>query len=243
MTKILAIDTASDLCSVSILTASQAGGDVQLSSLSEHAPRSHVQRVLPMVKTLLSTAGVSVAQLDVIAFGRGPGSFTGLRISAGITQGLAFGQDLPVLAVSNLEAQALDCFNKAPNAKACLSVVDARMNEVYWALYERDASNAIVRSGDERVDAPETLSDMEALSAVLSEPETCFIVGSGLVYAERLGALYALPKLEEAAEHPAELIAHIGLEHFMAGNTLEPEQAAPVYIRDNVAWKKLPGRE
>lgn len=234
MTAILAIDTSSEQCSVSLLLQ---GDRNEHFSLSEHAPRSHAQRLLPMVQDLLVQAGTSLEYVDALAFGRGPGSFTGLRIAAGFVQGLAFGQDLPVVPVSNLQSLALHVFLTDESAQRCLVLIDARMDEIYWAEFVRGADGAPELVGHERVDKP------EMIVSLLNTREPMSVIGSGLLYSERLAEIVTWPRVATLPEHPAQLIAQLAINAFAAGKAVKASEAAPVYVRDEVAWKKLPGRE
>src|SRR5690606_10081736 len=132
MTHILALDSATDACSVALYR------DGEVTSLFELAAKSHTQRLLPMVDELLQSADCTLKDLDAIAFGRGPGSFTGLRICLGIVQGLAFGANLPVIPVSTLAAMASGFWREPAQYSALplplLVALDARMDEIYWAV-------------------------------------------------------------------------------------------------------------
>ena len=123
--KLLAIDTAESACSAALLV------DGAVLSRMEQAVRGHSERILPMMQSLLSEAGYSLNDLDALAFGRGPGSFTGLRIAAGVIQGSALGAGLPVVPVSTLQTLAQGAF-RMHGARQVLSALDARMAEVYW---------------------------------------------------------------------------------------------------------------
>lgn len=232
MTAILAIDTSSELCSVSLIK-----GDHESFSLSEHAPRSHAQRLLPMVKELLTQSGLALADIDALAFGRGPGSFTGLRIASGFVQGLAFGLDLPVVPVSNLQALALHVFLNDAETQNCLVLIDARMDEIYWAEFSRGPDNLPELIGRERVDKPEMIAEL------FRDHSQMPVTGTGLVYLDRLTGIASWPKIENILEHPASLVAYLASYGFANGQTVDAKDAAPVYVRDEVAWKKLPGRE
>ncbi|MGB9109017.1 MAG: tRNA (adenosine(37)-N6)-threonylcarbamoyltransferase complex dimerization subunit type 1 TsaB, partial [Telluria sp.] len=130
---ILAIETSSELASCALFN-SDAGAAASPLSRETAGVRTHSQSVLPMVQELLREAGIKLADCDAIAFGAGPGSFTGVRTACGVAQGLAFGASLPVLPLVTLEAMAEAC--RARNgATEVLAVLDARMNEVYWAQY------------------------------------------------------------------------------------------------------------
>ena len=234
MTAILAIDTSSEQCSVSLV---QQNDKRAVLSLSEHAPRSHAQRLLPMVQELLAQSGLALSDIDALAFGRGPGSFTGLRIASGFVQGLAFGQDMPVVPVSNLQSLALHVFLSDDAAQNCLVLVDARMDEVYWAQFTRGKGAMPELLGKERVDKPEMVAELLQSHAQMP------VIGTGLAYSERLGGVAAWPRVEVEPEHPAHAIASLALLAFADGLAVDAKDAAPVYVRDEVAWKKLPGRE
>lgn len=124
-TRILAIDTATEACSVALWNNGEKH------ALFEICPREHTQRILPMVQQVLAESGVTLNQLDALAFGRGPGSFTGVRIGIGIAQGLAMGAELPMIGVSTLATMAQGAF-RVTGATQVLAAIDARMGEVYW---------------------------------------------------------------------------------------------------------------
>ncbi|HDP89812.1 MAG TPA: tRNA (adenosine(37)-N6)-threonylcarbamoyltransferase complex dimerization subunit type 1 TsaB, partial [Thioalkalivibrio sp.] len=148
--KILAIDTATDACSAALFL------DGEVTSRFELAPRRHTELILPMVGSLLEEAGLAVTDLDAVAFGRGPGAFTGLRIAAGVAQGLALGADLPVIPVSTLATMAQQVMDEA-GAEAVAAALDARMGEVYWGCYRRDAEGVAEPVGPETVCAPQAV--------------------------------------------------------------------------------------
>ncbi|ABC28654.1 inactive metal-dependent protease-like protein [Hahella chejuensis KCTC 2396] len=230
MAKILALDTSSDACSVALWN------DGELTELLETTPRAHAKRCLPMVDSLLGDSGLRVGQLDALAFGRGPGSFTGLRIAAGIVQGLAFGADLPVAPVSTLEAMAFAWFKRQECTGQVVCLLDARMNEVYWAGYER-SSDSVKEVYGEQVTPPE----MVAAPTLGQKPA---ILGSGLVYLERLpSSLVENASVQEPEWAPrAAAMAEMAVSMFEAGRVVSAIEAQPIYLRDEVAWKKLPGR-
>ena len=154
--------------------------------------RGHAERILPMVDDLLSEAGITLQDLDAIAFGRGPGSFTGVRLAVTVTQGLAFGADLGVVPISDLRAVAQRAFDSDATLTRALVCNDARMSEVYWACYERGGDGLARLEGEERVSKPSEVK-------LPAEWSTATAVGRGFIaYADALSAavpnvLAALP--------------------------------------------------
>jgi len=217
---LLALDTSTEFCSAALLR-----GEV-LTHREVHAVQRHSELILPMIEDLLAASGLELAQLDGIAFGAGPGSFTGLRIACGVAQGLAFGADLPVVPVGTLVALAQEA--GADQVIACL---DARMGEIYHAVYLRDGASW------KEIAAPAVGS---AQSAPVVEGSGWFGCGSGFAaYPDELAKRYAGQLAGVAAElHPhARSIARLALPVLEAGGGLPAEQAAPVYVRDKVALK------
>ena len=207
-----------------------------LLGLEEQAERQHTQRLLPMVKSLLAQADVQMSELSAIAYGRGPGSFTGIRIAAGVAQGLAFGLDCPVIPVSTLAAQALRAHLqlKQPKNSAYACSLDARMGEVYWGEYTIDDGHPEIAVAvvAERVCDPQQVQ-------VMSKSYTA--CGSGMALATMPAGILAqaqqvLPELEPRAEEMARLAS----ADFLLGRLCAPEDALPVYLRDEVTWQKLP---
>lgn len=229
--KILAVDTATEACSAALLV-----GD-KLFSRWEEAPRDHTRKILPMVQAVLEDAGISLSDLDAIAFGRGPGSFTGVRIGISVAQGLAFGAGVPLIGISTLAAMAQGAY-RLDGAEQVLTAIDARMNEVYFGRYELiDGRMQLV--GDEVVSEPVALVDVRGK---LAGPVTC--VGTGFeTYGDTLSGL-ADELAESQVRFPAaEDMLPLARAAWLAGEAVPVEQATPVYLRDKVTWKKLPGRE
>ncbi|HHJ4199575.1 tRNA (adenosine(37)-N6)-threonylcarbamoyltransferase complex dimerization subunit type 1 TsaB [Aeromonas veronii] len=229
--KILAVDTATEACSAALLV-----GD-KLFSRWEEAPRDHTRKILPMVQAVLEDAGINLSDLDAIAFGRGPGSFTGVRIGISVAQGLAFGAGVPLIGISTLAAMAQGAY-RLDGAQQVLTAIDARMNEVYFGRYELiDGRMQLV--GDEVVSEPAALVDVRGK---LAGPVTC--VGTGFeTYGETLNGL-ADELAESQVRFPAaEDMLPLARAAWLAGEAVPVEQAQPVYLRDKVTWKKLPGRE
>ncbi|HHQ4733394.1 tRNA (adenosine(37)-N6)-threonylcarbamoyltransferase complex dimerization subunit type 1 TsaB [Aeromonas veronii] len=229
--KILAVDTATEACSAALLV-----GD-KLFSRWEEAPRDHTRKILPMVQAVLEDAGISLSDLDAIAFGRGPGSFTGVRIGISVAQGLAFGAGVPLIGISTLAAMAQGAY-RLDGAQQVLTAIDARMNEVYFGRYELiDGRMQLV--GDEVVSDPAALVDVRGK---LAGPVTC--VGTGFeTYGETLSGLADELAVSQVRFPAAEDMLPLARAAWLAGEAVPVEQATPVYLRDKVTWKKLPGRE
>jgi len=229
----LAIDASTEACSVALQF------DGQTFSRYELCPQSHSLLLLPMVDSVLKEAGCKLAQLDGLIFGRGPGSFTGVRIGVGVAQGLAFAANLKVVGVSTLQAMAQRAYAKY-SSENVIAAIDARMSEVYSGFYQLDDKGVMQPSVNESVLKP------QELATFLQEMNTqCAIkVGSGwAAYKDEL-ANVKTPSNDVVVEFPhAEDMLVIGHYAFAEGEAVDAEQAQPVYVRDTVSWKKLPGRE
>ena len=223
--KILALESSTEACSVALWI------DGEARERHEIAPRRHAQLLLPWAEALLAEAGLSPRQLDGLAFGRGPGSFTGVRIVTGVVQGIAFGADLPVAPVSTLAAMALGAMEAG--AERVAAAIDARMNEIYWGCYQVADGGLPRPLVEERVVAAE--------HAPIPDGEPWQGIGSGW---SAFGGLLT-PRFEgrltasdgecfPRARHAASL----GAAELAAGRGVEAEMALPVYLRDQVAWQK-----
>jgi tRNA threonylcarbamoyladenosine biosynthesis protein TsaB len=219
--RLLALDTSTEACSVALLL------DGELRMRFQLTERSHAELVLPMVESLLAEAGITLADLDGLAFGRGPGAFTGLRIACGVVQGLALGANLPVVPVSSLASVAAQL--PAAPGEALLVCNDARMGEVYWGVYRREADGNVTPLSDEVVSPP------DAVGAGM--PPAGHAAGNALprypALAERLRA--AGLQLHDSLYPRADAIARLGAVELAAGRGVPAEQALPVYVRDDVA--------
>lgn len=238
--KILAIDTATEACSAALLIDGEVSAQYQL------APREHSRLILKMIDTLLADAAVPVSELDAIAFGRGPGSFMGVRIAAGVVQGIAFAHDIPVIPISTLKAIAQRAYEQTANTQI-LVAIDARMDEVYWAVYRLNALRWQL-DGEEQVISPErlqlsrqTLQDDGKGDNKGSDEWLAAGTGWGS-YAQRLlaGADFDLQATLAECYPSAEGIAKLAVEEFRAGNMVTAAQAVPVYLRNDVARKPKP---
>ncbi len=222
MPTLLALDTATEACSVALLH------DGQLLSRYEVIPRLHAQRLLPMVRELLDEAGIAASALDAIAFGRGPGAFTGVRIAIGVVQGLAFALQRPVLPISDLACIAQRAWRERGVRQVAVAI-DARMDEVYWGCYRE-------QDGEMRLAGLEAVLPPEAVTLPRDATDAWFGAGTGWAYSGRL------PVAVEA--HDATLLPHaedllrLATFAWTRGEAVEAEQAQPVYLRDNVATPK-----
>lgn len=228
---LLAIETASEACSVAL----RRGGETAFRF--ESLARKQAELVLPMVDSLLAEAGIQLNQLDAVAFSRGPGSFTGLRVAAGVVQGLSYGADLPVVAVSTLAALAHQGF-RLHGWQRQIAALDARMGELYWGCFETRAEGDTVLHGEERVTVPESLQQASTWA--------CNGVGSGGV--KGIGAGWQFrPQIETGGRlvdevdtgtvpHALDVIA-LGQRLWQQGCVVDAAEVAPVYLRNNVAAK------
>lgn len=220
-TTVLAVDTATESCSVALAVGERVVERV------ETVGQKHSERVLPMVEALLRDTGTALADCSAIAFGAGPGAFTGLRIACGVAQGLAFGAGRPVVAVGSLAALALAAAEAAPRARRILVAIDARMQEAYWAMY------AVGGDGPVEMSAPALASAGELLSAChASAPD--LVAGNALRAFPQLAAGIDCAAAADARAG-AGVIARLAVRAFDAGGAVAPELAAPVYVRDRVA--------
>ncbi|GGY76032.1 tRNA (adenosine(37)-N6)-threonylcarbamoyltransferase complex dimerization subunit type 1 TsaB [Marinobacter zhanjiangensis] len=229
---LLAIDTSTDACSVALLCSGELSGHCRVE------PRGHTRLIMPMVRQVLEERGLAMADLDALAFAAGPGSFTGLRIATGVIQGLAWGLNLPVVPVSSLAAVALELAEArgAEEGEGIAVAFDARMDEVYWGCF-RLVDGLPEPLVPERVCPPEQVSLPQG-------PERWLAGGSGWRYAERMP-----PSVSDAVNAPdtdcapdARFVARLAAQAWQKGGSVPAAQAQPVYLRDEVTWKKLPGR-
>ena len=220
--RILALDSATEALSVSLeVEAQRIDRYVELE-------RGQSEQLLPMVDAVLAEAGVTLSSLDAIAFGRGPGAFTGVRLAASVAQGLAYGAGLGVVPVSDLAAVAQRAMELAAGADSVLVVNDARMREVYWGRF---ATGAQIRlEGGEHVTSPDAVALPDATASWIA-------AGRGLRAAPGLadrcregGATLLADLLPRASE-----VLALARPVIAAGGALDPAQAVPVYVRDHVA--------
>jgi tRNA threonylcarbamoyladenosine biosynthesis protein TsaB len=221
--KILALDSATEACSVAL------GLDDRVLERYVELERGHAEQLLPMVGEVLAEGGITLGELDAIAFGRGPGGFTGVRLAASVVQGLAFGAGLGVVPVSNLAAVAQRAADLHPDARRVLAVNDARMREVYWA--EFNVGGPVSIQGAEHVTAA-----AEVVLPLKASDSPWVAAGRGLLAWPQLatqcraqGAIVLETLLPRARE-----ILALAVPTVAAGQALPPDQALPVYVRERV---------
>ncbi len=226
MSNILALDTSTDACSAALLL------DGKLIQRFKVEPRRHTHLLLPMVEELLAEADIALGALDAIAFGRGPGSFAGIRIATGAAQGLALAADLPVVPVSTLEAIASAANEE--DGEYLLTALDARMDEVYWCAWQR-TGGGLERLVDEQVCAPSAVRLPESIKA-----DAFTALGSGWCYREQVDPVLRqrIKRYRTDIYPQAEAMAHLAAAAVARGEIMAPDEARPVYLRDQVAWKK-----
>ena len=239
---LLALDTSTEACSVALLYNGEK------TYLNELTQRTHAKRILPMVDEILTDSGLKLNQLDALAFGRGPGSFTGVRVGAAIAQGLALGADLPVIPISNLTAMAQAAF-ELYQAENVAAAIDARMNEVYFSqlVHEKkctDFGQFFVWKNliPEQVCSPEKALVQLANSTALNiATSTALRVGTGWnAYAQfatkgLTGSDIELPD--------ARYMLELARVEWLQQKTISALEIEPIYLRNEVTWKKLAGRE
>lgn len=229
MARILALDSSTEACSVALLTENR------IIHRFADAPRAHTQLLLPMVEEVLAEANLSQDAVDAIAFGRGPGSFTGIRIAASMAQGLAFALEKPLLAISTLAALAqgaLSNHQQVNTSDTIVAAIDARMSEIYWACFTVGDDGLVRLVVEERLSAPSKLN-------IGSQNDNVNIVGVGTGWRlknempQTIQTLELFPDALPSAYHIVQLAAR----DFAQGLSQAPEDALPVYLRDNVAWQ------
>lgn len=220
--KLLAVETSTEACSAALMI----NGEIR--ECFELTARTHTKRLLAMIDELMHEAALKPQQLDAIAFSRGPGSFTGVRIATGVMQGIAFAADLPVVPVSTLAALA-QALMVEQAVDVVFSALDARIGEIFWGIYQRNADGYAELVGIEQVIAPDVLA---------IPPQRGVGVGSGWgayheLLLERMGTQVTAVISERWPK--AQAVAQLGAYGFQRGLAVPVEQAMPVYLRDKVA--------
>tara|TARA_B100001250_G_C19669420_1_gene730801 strand:+ start:52 stop:717 length:666 start_codon:yes stop_codon:yes gene_type:complete len=217
---ILAIETSTEACSAAL--------DIDDSCISRHeiAPRKHTELILPMVDSLLQEAGIGVNSLDAIAFGCGPGAFTGIRIAVGITQGLAYPYDIPVIPVSTLAALAQQYSKEYDHIAAA---IDARMKEIYWGLYKVNEYNLVETIKKEKVCLPKNISS----------PTNGNWLGAGTGwknYSEEIKSQFKskIIDIKNDAYPHAKNVIQLAKPSYINGKFISADLASPVYLRNKI---------
>lgn len=224
--KILAIDTSSEACSASLIV------NGHFETLFEIAPQGHSELLLNMCNTLLANAQLPLSQLDGLAFSRGPGSFTGLRIGAGVVQGIAYAQDLPIINISSLQALAHQVARQLSSG-FLLAAIDARMGEIYTAEYAINPETGLVSISDEQLNHPEHIQ--------LKNNENFIVVGSGF---QLLNSASDITKSQLIFDNKydkllvsAEDVAILAANNTDRSRWCSADKCLPVYLRNDVVHK------
>ncbi|WP_404408148.1 tRNA (adenosine(37)-N6)-threonylcarbamoyltransferase complex dimerization subunit type 1 TsaB [Pseudidiomarina marina] len=229
---VLALDTSTEQCSVALKV-----GDVIVTRAAV-TPREHSQRILGFVQEVLEEQQITLADLDALVVGNGPGSFTGVRIGVSVAQGLAFSHTLPIFPVSTLTALAQQAIRNH-DAQVVISAIDARMQEIYVAPFRNNQGMA------EQL-APEQMAPLADITMQSWWPEIAVgnsVIGAGTgwqAYGDALNSQGLVTVLDDVTLPLAEDMLRWALVH---GKPVDAADLEPLYVRNEVAWKKLPGRE
>jgi tRNA threonylcarbamoyladenosine biosynthesis protein TsaB len=201
---ILAIDTSTEACSVAV----SMGGT--LKEYYQLAPRAHTHLLLPQIDKLLQECNITLAEIDLFAFGRGPGSFTGVRIACSVIQALGFGLNKPIVPVSTLRALAQNAYLET-GVERVFASIDARMQEIYWGLFEVDPQGLMQPISEEKVQSEDSI------------------------------AFASLGVFQRVTGYPhAKDIALLAASDYALGHSVLAAEALPLYLRDEVVGKKAP---
>ncbi|CAN5356383.1 tRNA (adenosine(37)-N6)-threonylcarbamoyltransferase complex dimerization subunit type 1 TsaB [soil metagenome] len=229
--KILVLDTSTEACSAALFL------DGIIKERYQLAPRQQTALILPMIDSLLAEAEIKLNQLDALAFGRGPGSFTGVRIAASVVQGLAFAADLPVVPISTLRAMAQGAYRQL-HAQAVLSCLDARMQQVYWAASCIDAEGIMQLQAAEIISNPGEVTIPFATHWIgvgngWQEYAACLQQALGIGRVD-MPAGESITIIEESYYPQSRDIALLAAAEYLKGNAVAAELALPIYLRDAV---------
>lgn len=246
--KILALDTSTNACSVALLEGNQ--DDFSCIERFEIAPRQHTQLILPMIDAVLDEAAYIIKDIDILAYGRGPGAFTGVRIATGVVQAISYGAELPVAQISSLAALAQGFYQagadnglSSSDVNKVLVASDARMDELYFAAYEMSNGFMTLRDKEQLV-KPEQLAAL--LNSSISLDKSWQLTGNGwLVYQEQLNSIVShcatmicSDDINNRLFYPkATDIAYLAFNEAANNTLVNAEQVSPVYLRNNVAKK------
>ncbi len=230
MANLLAIEAASDSCSIALCVNNQ------ILERTEAAPRMHSRLLYPMLNELMSEAGLRPKQLDAVVFVHGPGSFTGLRIAASTAQGIGFACDIPLIGISTLQAMAQQSFQEQ-QATDVLALMDARMNELYAGVYQLDPQHQLMMAQQKDQLCPLDIN----LEQLIHKPnESLYAVGHGLKLADKLhGSITGLCKQEPEQILLARSLLPMAKFLLAQEQTLKPEDVELVYLREQSHWKTI----
>jgi tRNA threonylcarbamoyladenosine biosynthesis protein TsaB len=220
--RILALDTATPACSTALLTDSGA------ITRELETERGHAENILAMIDAVLVEGAIGLEDVDALAFGRGPGAFTGVRLATSVAQGLAFGAELRVVPVSDLGAVAQRAFDRDADLQHVLVCNDARMQEVYWACFDRGAAGLAALNGAEHV------GDVAGIAVPAAWRDGFGGAGRGFRVYPHIGANLNLRGVWDELLPRAVDIARLARPEVLAGRTYAAEEAMPVYLRDDV---------
>ena len=232
----LGIESSTELCSIAL----NYGSDI----LQRHSdqPRQHAEQLLPMIDALLGEAGINRQQIEQIAVGRGPGSFTGIRVACSAAQGIGYSLDIPVVPISSLAAlaQAALFQNETKPGQGIIAVQDARLSEIYAAVYQLDDQGSLIQVGEEQLLPPEHLAERFELSLADLNSQQWIGAGSGWdAYETALTPIVAelnQPPLIQCRADARSLIT-LALDDTFPTQAVSPELALPIYLRDQVTHR------
>jgi tRNA threonylcarbamoyladenosine biosynthesis protein TsaB len=216
---ILAIETSAEALSVALCVGSK------IVARHLHVPRGQSKLVVPTIADVFEEAGIAVTDLDAIAFGRGPGSFTGIRVATSVAQGIGLAAEIPLLPISSLACLAQGVITRG-NAKQVLVCLDARLGEVYWGLFAAHEGLAVLQ-GEERVDLP---------TAVIEPQHGFAIIGSAMtIKDEHLDKIRSAAQFRDPALDPDALdLLTLAADAWLRRQAVAADRAAPVYLRNKV---------
>lgn len=242
-TAILAIDTATESCSVALCIRDNINGVNNLYHKSDVAPNIHSHIILQQIDEVLAQGNIDLFALDALAFSAGPGSFTGLRIGASVIQALGMACNKPIIKVSSLQLlaqSALTLFEK--KSEIVLSLIDARKQELYWGIYLKDPQKNIMLNI-----SPDTLSSVEAIDLLQNQGiesykidvNNLLVVGNGMInYKDKLLERFKFLNFADSILYPnAKYVMDIALNMYSKNMFCDPKDALPTYLRNNVVHK------
>lgn len=220
--KILAFDTSQTICAIAV------SNNGKTNTIQINAPKQQAKLILPAIQDLLNSVSLSLSELDVIAYGRGPGSFTGIRIASSVAQGLAFAYQKPVIPLSSLAILAEAAY-LASGGRHFLVAVDARMDHLYWAHYEKQADEGLTLNGEELACR---LTEIRLTKPILTT-EKCMGIGDGWEkYANEISStIHLQPSLDNKPLPIAQVLINLAERQFDKKNWVEALEALPVYLR------------